>query len=722
MKKRTVPARIGMIAILLVLASISPLQNVSALEKSSTVAVALADDSPYFIGEMNGELYYKFQSQLWKTDGTSAGTVLLNMVSPLGPHITPGAGPLSAKHYPKGASTKGLFFFAADDGVHGYELWRSDGTTAGTNMVKDIYQGDTSSNPENIIVASDLVFFTISVDDCYSSPCELWRSDGTPDGTFFLASIQMPQYALALHSLPSAVANGSLIFAMYDNDTGTSSTIWSSDGTVAGTSVLVTKADFLVANDARFFFTTRNDHHLWATDGTSTGTFSLTDFPIEHNNFPFNCVNGMCYFFERIPYSLNGVWVTDGTPGGTLKLVDTQFNDYGGFVDVNGTIYFILDGQLWKTDNTPAGTLLIKDNLSPSQLISADGQLFFINSDSQLWKSDGTTAGTLLVMDNLSPQQLTSSYGQVFFINSDRQLWKSDGTNAGTVMVTSFDDSQKLSEIIVLNKKILLKVEEPPVIPANEYIGTQDWHLYKSDGTQAGTQLVKDFAQTYIQCPTPLCWAGILEPVNSIVIDGKWFFEALDNVTYTPKLWVVTDVFFQDVAPDHWAFSWVERLAKTGITGGCNQDSYCPEDPVTRAQIAVFLEKGMAFPSSFSPPNVIPTFTDTVGHWAEDWIEALKNDGITSGCATGLYCPEDPVTRAQMALFLLKAKHGASYSPPPATGVFDDVPVGYWADKWIEQLATEGITGGCATGLYCPNDPITRAQMAVFLVKTFGLP
>jgi hypothetical protein len=181
---------------------------------------------------------------------------------------------------------------------------------------------------------------------------------------------------------------------------------------------------------------------------------------------------------------------------------------------------------------------------------------------------------------------------------------------------------------------------------------------------------------------------------------------------------------FTDVSSTYWAWSFIERLYKANITGGCDTNPliYCPENQVTRAQMAVFLEKGMAFPSSFNPPNVAPTFTDTVGHWAEDWIEALKNDGVTSGCATGLYCPEDPVTRAQMALFLLKAKHGASYSPPDATGVFADVPVGYWADKWIEQLAAENITGGCATGLYCPNDPVTRAQMAVFLVKTFNLP
>ena len=180
---------------------------------------------------------------------------------------------------------------------------------------------------------------------------------------------------------------------------------------------------------------------------------------------------------------------------------------------------------------------------------------------------------------------------------------------------------------------------------------------------------------------------------------------------------------FADVSGTHWASAWIERLYAAGITGGCGSNPliYCPENSVTRAQMAVFLEKGL-HGSSMIPANVTPTFTDTSGHWAEDWIEALKNDGITSGCGTGIYCPESTVTRAQMAIFLLKATHGASYSPPPATGTFSDVPADYWSAAWIEQLAVEGITSGCAAGVYCPESAVTRAQMAVFLVKAFNLP
>jgi S-layer homology domain len=82
------------------------------------------------------------------------------------------------------------------------------------------------------------------------------------------------------------------------------------------------------------------------------------------------------------------------------------------------------------------------------------------------------------------------------------------------------------------------------------------------------------------------------------------------------------------------------------------------------------------------------------------------------------------VTRDQMAVFLLKGKHGSSYVPPAAKGVFQDVPTNYWAASWIEKLTAEGITSGCSVSpkLYCPTTSVTRDQMAVFLVKNFNLP
>jgi hypothetical protein len=105
-----------------------------------------------------------------------------------------------------------------------------------------------------------------------------------------------------------------------------------------------------------------------------------------------------------------------------------------------------------------------------------------------------------------------------------------------------------------------------------------------------------------------------------------------------------------------------------------------------------------------------------------DWIEALAAEGITGGCGGGNYCPAEPVTRQQMAVFLLKAEHGAGYTPPLCAGAFADVVCPSLFADWVEQLAAEEVTGGCGIGMYCPMSPTTRGQMAVFLVKALSLP
>jgi len=185
---------------------------------------------------------------------------------------------------------------------------------------------------------------------------------------------------------------------------------------------------------------------------------------------------------------------------------------------------------------------------------------------------------------------------------------------------------------------------------------------------------------------------------------------------------------FADVPTNYWAWEYIERLSSAGITGGCSSNplSYCPDSVVTRAQMAVFLLKGM-HGSSYTPPAVGGStgFADVpVGYWADKWIKQLAAEGITSGCGAGIYCPDATVTRAQMAVFLLKAKNGSSFAPP-AVGVstgFGDVAIDYWAAAFIKQLVADGITSGCGVGIYCPDADVTRAQMAVFLVKTFNLP
>jgi hypothetical protein len=184
----------------------------------------------------------------------------------------------------------------------------------------------------------------------------------------------------------------------------------------------------------------------------------------------------------------------------------------------------------------------------------------------------------------------------------------------------------------------------------------------------------------------------------------------------------VIEPVFGDVPFDYWAYTPIAILAANGITAGCGDNNYCAEDVVNRAQMAVFLERGMHGSDYLPPPASGNVFLDVAaGDFAANFIEQLHSDGITSGCGNDNFCPDAEVSRAQMAVFLLRAIHGAAYLPPPAIGLFNDVGPGDFASNFIEQLAADGITSGCGDGNFCPNDPVTRAQMAVFLVKAFNL-
>jgi hypothetical protein len=170
---------------------------------------------------------------------------------------------------------------------------------------------------------------------------------------------------------------------------------------------------------------------------------------------------------------------------------------------------------------------------------------------------------------------------------------------------------------------------------------------------------------------------------------------------------------------------WIHALYEAGVTAGCATapPQFCPERIVTRAEMAAFVLRAMHGPGFVPPPMTGTLFSDVpLGHGFGHWIEALAEEGITGGCGAGQYCPDGVVTRGQMAVFLIRGRHGAAYTPPPATGtVFADVPADAPFAPWIEELAAQGITAGCGTGRYCPTAGVTRQQMAVFLVRAFDL-
>jgi uncharacterized repeat protein (TIGR03803 family) len=191
------------------------------------------------------------------------------------------------------------------------------------------------------------------------------------------------------------------------------------------------------------------------------------------------------------------------------------------------------------------------------------------------------------------------------------------------------------------------------------------------------------------------------------------------SIGYLERAWLAD---FLDVPDGDNFHDYVEAIVRAGITAGCGGGNYCRDSSVTRAQMAVFLLKAK-HGQFYLPPDCTGVFDDVqCPSTFADWIEQLVTEQITVGCGGNNYCPNNPVRRDQMAVFLLKAEHGSGYTPPMCTGVFTDVQCPSTFADWIEQLVTENITAGCGVGVYCPSFPNTRGQMAVFLTKTFDLP
>jgi hypothetical protein len=166
---------------------------------------------------------------------------------------------------------------------------------------------------------------------------------------------------------------------------------------------------------------------------------------------------------------------------------------------------------------------------------------------------------------------------------------------------------------------------------------------------------------------------------------------------------------------------YVAALVANQITVGVGGGNYGFNNNIKRQSMAVFLLKAK-HGICYTPPPCTGIFPDVpcTSNFAP-WIEALAAEGITGGCGGGNFCPSNPVRRDQMAVFLLKGEHGSSFVPPACTGIFADVPCPGSFANWIEQLEAENVTGGCGGSNYCPSNNNTRGQMAVFIVKTFNL-
>lgn len=403
--------------------------------------------------------------ELWRSDGTAEGTF---MVKDIGPREGWGSIPL--------IGVDGLLYFRANDGKHGTELWVTDGSSVGTRMVADIRRGPKGSKPVNLIegidVIGDVVYFTAR-DGIHGR--ELWRSDGTAAGTRLVKDIRVGANDPNPYSLEHI--GDTLFFFADDGIHGQE--LWKSDGTRAGTVMVADIAPgpdgadpyySSVSADLLYFRANDGTHgmQLWTSDGTAGGTLPLTSLTPRRggvNVWGFGALGPESFFTLCARRCL--LWKTDGTRDGTRPVPgrpDAYSAAYYDVAVVVEAIFFYAEdelhgAELWTSDGTPGGTHLLSDiypgptSSGPHSFVAVGDRLFFIatgaGTGSEVWVSDGTTSGTRLTLD-LPPgdtgafsQYMLAAGSSTIFTAVDEEhgdaLWRSDGTATGTFMVADVD-------------------------------------------------------------------------------------------------------------------------------------------------------------------------------------------------------------------------------------------------------------------------------------------
>lgn len=497
--------------------------------------------------------------ELWSSDGTRAGTMPLKDINLSPTFSIDESEPEHSYVLENGGNDDNdlivvsgdLAYFGADDGIHGWELWASDGSAAGTRLVRDIAEGSYSSYPRELTDLGGLLVFSADdrgVGGLRAEPedvpvpghgRELWRSDGTAAGTFLLKDLQPGEGT----SFPSSLTlSGGSIFFSADVRAANSGSANESEATeVEG----------------------HYGRELWKTDGTEAGTVLVKDIaPYGDSSYPSELADADgTLFFRAKDYADNfELWKSDGTEAGTVLVKDIQAGSSGshpGYItSVSGSVFFTADDgirgwELWRSDGTEAGTHLVADiepgnnGSYPESFTEWNGALYFTADTRQgpgssepesgallppgtgreLWTSDGTPEGTLLVKDirlgvDLSgypigsyPYHLTVAAGHLFFVANDgvhgEELWKSDGTESGTVLVRDI-----LPGIGKACVRFLEEHQGMLVFSANDGVsGTEAWI---SDGTNAGTIPAEDLMPGF----------GGSSPIDFTVFKGQLLYWA----------------------------------------------------------------------------------------------------------------------------------------------------------------------------------------------------
>lgn len=388
----------------------------------------------------------------------NAQTSLLKDINPAGnlDNYDPGLGTSHFYSSVQYLSLGNVMYFTANNGVNGEELWRTDGTTLGTYMVKDIEPGPNGSSPREYTLVNGVVYFTATTAD-YGR--ELWRTDGTANGTYlvkdvFPGTISGVAQGVYYGDIPAhltAMGNNLYFFA---HDDASSVQLWKSDGTANGTvqvttgfnNPLYTSEQKLYAWGNTVIFSLKHDLYgfeLWKSDGTPSGTGLLMDIRPNGDGLPrkFAPLGNRLAFVADNGTSGSALWVTNGTTAGTYQVSPSATGLNAGYLyPINGKIVFAAPNpadnkrELWVSDGSAGGTHMLMDIntvnyhgcvMNPAVVLN--GHVYFTGnngnpySNEELWRTDGTVAGTSMVAD------LAAYQGNLAWIGSDPENLFTDG-------------------------------------------------------------------------------------------------------------------------------------------------------------------------------------------------------------------------------------------------------------------------------------------------------
>jgi ELWxxDGT repeat protein len=425
---------------------------------------------PHYLTLFNDKIYFVandgVSNKLYVSDGTTAGTQFI--------------GPMAGNgivYYLMVYNNQLIFTY--DDGVNGLELWTSDGTAAGTNLLKDIWEGSLSALPRFYTECNGLLFFQASTPTRAEG---LWVTDGTADGTHMVMNI----YANSL--IDKFVSYNNNIY--FQGNAGGGYGMWKSDGTEAGT-VLIQPGNFgngtgryAICNNKFYFSGSDQDNgpEIWESDGTDLGTHILADiYPdaFGSETSEFFCFQNMVFFSANNGTDGQELYVTDGTEAGTHIVSDINPAAAESYPEhmmvLNNEVYFFaFNGTtvgLYKTDGTNAGTELISAITGFSDVSYAyafDNKIYFYANAGnpyslQLFKSDGTASGTFAI----TPAVTSIEYPDLNFIGYNDELYLPANYAINGVELCKLANSP---DFVSENNKSSLEVFSLYPNPANDFL------------------------------------------------------------------------------------------------------------------------------------------------------------------------------------------------------------------------------------------------------------